>query len=520
MPEMNLSAYWAWVMPLAPLVAAALIALGLLFGKLTGEAGEKNVARVAQAGLVIALAALPISIWQRLSGHWPTQVADVEWLRSGGLRLTFTLSLDAFALAFAALILLCGLLALRFSANYLHRERGFARFFMLMSLFVASMQLIALGGDGLLVFVGWELAGLCSYLLIAYNFERDSAARNANRVLTTNRIGDASFLLGLFAAAYGLGGTDWYQLTHGGEGLLPGLIGISLMIAAWVKAGAFPFSAWVGRALEGPTPSSALFYGALLTHAGIFLLWRIAPLIDSVFALQLALMVIGVLTALYGFFGGLVQSDIKTALMFSTTGQLGLMILAAGLGAWDWLAWHMLAHLLWRTYQFLNTPSVLQHMHRAARPVPPWLTNKHRLYTACVQRFWLDNFADAVLTRPTQLLANEVRNFDENVVMRLLGLPTQVGAISSMADWEGRRQTRLNMPEGQQAPAVGVIGGFFERLASMLHWFEEHMVLRGGGEDLIAALRRLGRYALLIEQYLAQPRYLWLLILVTFVVII
>ena len=157
---------------------------------------------------------------------------------------------------------------------------------------------------------------------------------------------------------------------------------------------------------------------------------------------------------------------------------------------------------------------------RPARPVPPWLQRRRALYTAGLRRFWLDHLADWLLVRPTQALAREVQSFDEQVVNRLVGLPTQVDAVSSLAEWEARQRGAVRTPEGSIGRGQGVLGALMEWLGSILHWFEEHLVLHGGGGGLLKTMRHIGGYLLIIEQLLSQPRYLWLLILVTFVVII
>ncbi|MCK5359814.1 MAG: hypothetical protein KAJ95_04265, partial [Gammaproteobacteria bacterium] len=228
--------------------------------------------------------------------------------------------------------------------------------------------------------------------------------------------------------------------------------------------------------------------------------------------------VLGLLTALYGWITGFVQTDIKTSLMLSTISQAGLMLVWIGLGWFELAAWHLVLHAIWRAYQFLNAPSMMHMVSRAARPVPAWLRNQRWLHTASLQRFWLDPIANWLLVRPTIELARDVQDFDDEVVSRVVGLPAQAQAISSLQHWEANKQGENSSNASGQAR--GILGHMMESTASMLYWFEDRLVLKGGGEGLLALISRLGFYANHIERLLSQPRYLLLLIMATFIVIL
>jgi len=296
-----------------------------------------------------------------------------------------------------------------------------------------------------------------------------------------------------------------------------GATGLSLLLALF-KSAQVPFAPWIARALEGPTPSSAVFYGSLMVHAGVFLLLRLEPLLVEAPQVASLLLILGLLTALYGWLGGLVQSDVKSALMFSTTAQVGLMFVWCGLGWFQLAAWHLALHALWRAYQFLHAPALMHLISRPARPVPSWLARSRRLRTAALQRFWLDPFADWLLVRPTRALARDVDRFDEQVVSRIVGLPEQQHTVSTLSEWEAKQ--RSGTGSEVIGRARGILGRLMEWLANLLHWFEDRLVLRGGGEGLIRTLRHLGGYALRVESLLESPRYLMLLIMATFVVIL
>jgi hypothetical protein len=206
--------------------------------------------------------------------------------------------------------------------------------------------------------------------------------------------------------------------------------------------------------------------------------------------------------------------------MFSTTAQVGLMFLWCGLGWTELAAWHLVLHALWRGYQYLHAPSLMHRVSRPARPVPQWLAWRPWLYDAALQRFWLDPLADWLLVRPTQSLARDVQNLDEQVVSRAVGLPAQASELASLSRMTSGKGGYLNLAEGDVVSGRGILGRILEWTATVLHWFEERLVLRGGGEGLVEAIQRIGAFANRIEHLLSQPRYLLLLIMATFVVIL
>jgi hypothetical protein len=383
------------------------------------------------------------------------------------------------------------------------------------------MLLIVTAGNAVLTFVGWELAGVSSYLLIGYVQERPQATENATRAFVTNRIGDAGFLLAIYLSFTWLGGVEWPDLTlraPGLESLQAGLILMGFLLAAFAKSALLPFSAWIGRALEGPTPSSAVFYGSLMVHAGVYLLIRCEPLLAEATALMPLVALTGLATALYGWLVGLTQADVKSGLMFSTTAQVGLMVLWCGLGWFELATAHLVLHALWRAYQFLHAPALMHWMDAPTGPQPGWLTGRRLLFTAALQRFWLDPISDWLLVRPTRQLAADVRAFDEQVLKPLVGLPVDDGplaALAATAGQDGRGAGGEDLTQG-----VGLLGGLMAWLADRLHWFEERLVLQGGGGRLRGLLAGLAGAVSRIEELLGRPRYLLLLIMATLVVIL
>lgn len=513
----------AWLIPAFPLLAAGGLALDRALRGQRGEAAERGTARLALGAAWLSfLLAAALGLQALWSGP-PGPVLSGTWLASGELRVHLAFTLDSLGLSLLVLAAALCLLTLRFAVNYLHREAGFQRFFMVLLLFMAAMELILMAGNAVLAFMGWELAGVASYLLIAYNFERPVASANANRAFITNRVGDAGFLLGIFFTFHWLGGSDWQLIAERASTLEPlqaDLMALAFLVAALAKSAQVPFAPWIGRALEGPTPSSAIFYGALMVHAGAYLLIRLEPLLAQAPAVATLVTILGGLTALYGWLGGLARTDVKGALMFSTTAQVGLMFLWIGLGWTTWASWHLALHALWRAWQFLQAPALMHRASRPARPVPAWLGRRRWLHQAALQGFWLDDLADGLLVRPTRSTARDVQDLDERVLSRIVGLPGDAAGLSDLGGLTMGEGGWLRPSEEQIVQGRGFLGRGLAGLASLLHWFEQRLVLRGGGEGLLAAIQRLAHLANQVEGLLARPRYLFIIILATLGVIL
>jgi NAD(P)H-quinone oxidoreductase subunit 5 len=251
----------------------------------------------------------------------------------------------------------------------MHREPGYNRFFVLYSIFVLGMIITSLAGTIETLFTGWELVGLSSVMLVAFFQERPSPPRNALWVWVIYRISDAALLLAAVLLHHLHGEGDFAKVL--GQGAWPDeissltsrqalLVGLLLLIAAAGKSGLVPFSGWLPRAMEGPTPSSAVFYGALSVHLGAFLLLRVSPLLDLSYWLSAAVVIAGLTTAIFAHFAGSVQTDIKSALSFASLVQVGIIVAEIGMGFRYLPLFHLLGHACMRTLQFVRAPSLLQ----------------------------------------------------------------------------------------------------------------------------------------------------------------
>ncbi len=500
------------LVPLLPLMAAFGIAVYVLNGA-SGDDAEPPTARLAEGAawgaLLILLGLSALAVRQGAPGHFVVG----QWFASGQFSVPVSFILDPLSLAFATLVALVGVITLRFSRTYLHRELGFHRFFLCMSLFLAGMLLIVLSGNAVLTFVGWELCGISSYLLIGYAYDRPVATGNALYAFMTNRIGDAGFILGISLAVWWLGTVEWSGIHAWANNasqfdkVQARLLLFGFMLAAVAKSAQMPLSAWLARALEGPTPSSAIFYGALMVHAGVYLVIRMAPVLQQVPDIMVYLALIGAATALYGWLAGLVQTDVKSALIFATSTQVGLMFLACGLGWFELASVHLLLHAAWRAYQFLLAPSYMHLVSRKAKAPPSWLARQQWLYTAAVQRFWLEHFARSAVTRPVQAIGHDMRDFDDNVLSHLVGMPE-------------RQRAGGNDKGDDVIRAHGLAGRLLLWCAERFTQIEAYLVMRRGESVFTRAMAHVGIYLRVFEALLERPRYLVLAVAATFIVIL
>ncbi|NOS90041.1 MAG: hypothetical protein HOP34_16165 [Methylococcaceae bacterium] len=509
------------LIPLLPFTAAVVLGVSQLFGILKGEASENTTALLAMWALCMAsLLALVLAGADAL-GYNHGVLTLGSWLDSEGFAISANFTTTGLPVRLAALFALLLVIVMRFAINYLHREAGFHRFFFLLSLFAAGMLLLVLSGNAVGSFFGWEIAGLCSYGLIAYAYNRPVAASNATRVFITNRIGDTGFILGIALSAIFADSLNWQQINTADltTGQATG-IALSFSVAAFAKSAQLPFTPWLARAMEGPTPSSAVFYGAVMVHAGVFLVCVLAPVFEQAPLAMAVLVIVGGLTALYSFIVGLTQTDVKSALSFATTGQLGLMFLACGLGFWQWASWHVCAHAVVRGYLMLTAPSLMHNvLDNPIKPIHPKIASLRWAYIASLQRFWLDPFTDWTLIRPIRRLAHDLSYFDDHVIDPFMGATApMLSRLSSYAQLEEHLVGAQLNDENLFAKGTGLAGKLTEWTAALMHWFEDRFVLRGIGKDALHFGRKLGHVANQFEQLILRPRYLVLFVFITLLV--
>jgi NAD(P)H-quinone oxidoreductase subunit 5 len=287
-----------------------------------------------------------------------------NWFAVHEYRFPLVLMADHLSLPFLAMtIVLSGLIG-QFSATYLHRERGFFRFFVLLHLFAFGSLLAFAAGSFDLLIGGWELVGITSVLLIAFFDQRPAPVENSLRVFAVYRACDIGLLVGAFALHKWAGTASFAAGLPKLGGAQSTIVCLFLLLAAAGKAAQIPFSGWLPRAMEGPTPSSAVFYGAISIHAGAYLLLRVQPLLAEAPAASVSVILVGVATAIYGTIAGRASADAKTSLAFASLTQVGVVFAEIGLGWRSIATAHILGHALVRTLQFLRAPSMLHDYHR------------------------------------------------------------------------------------------------------------------------------------------------------------
>jgi NAD(P)H-quinone oxidoreductase subunit 5 len=271
---------------------------------------------------------------------------------------------DRLSVPFLALAAVLSGLIGQFSATYLHRESGFLRFFLLLHLFAFGSLLAFAAGSFDLLAAGWEIVGITSVLLIGFFQQRPAPVENGLYVFAVYRACDIGLLVGIFAMHHWAGTASFDSGFPTLTGARAVVVCLLLLLAASGKAAQVPFSGWLPRAMEGPTPSSAIFYGAISIHAGAYLLLRAQPLLaQSVFASSLVIL-IGAATAVHGTIVGRASADAKTSLAYATLTQVGIVFIEIGLG-WKWLAVaHILGNATVRTMQYLRAPSMLHDYHQ------------------------------------------------------------------------------------------------------------------------------------------------------------
>lgn len=398
----------------APAALVAVLGVPALLGR---RLTEPTTIRAVQAAVVVGLlACLAVLAVMPFAGGRPAVVDLGEWvaLRPPGadhahyhFAVEFEFDLLSVALALLSFVL-CGTIG-AFAARYLHREPGFNRFFVLYALFLLGMVTAALADTIETLFAGWELVGLSSVLLVAFFHERPAPPRNGLRVWVVYRISDAALLLGAVVLHDMVGAGDFDRIMggdpwpHGRAALTEGqatALGFLLLVAAAGKSALLPFSGWLPRAMEGPTPSGAVFYGALSVHLGAFLLLRMNPLIALSAGLAVAVVGLGLATALYAYACGAVQTDIKSALAFASLSQVGLIVAEIGAGHWVPVLWyvalaHLIGHACLRTLQFLRAPTLLQDYRVLENAIGDRLPHRPGLlrFAPAAVRAWLYRFA-------------------------------------------------------------------------------------------------------------------------------
>jgi len=374
---------YIWLIPLLPAVGATLM---FFFGR---KLQKSTVSAVCVGAVVLAFimacgAVLQYTNWAAAHDHQPYEKVLYTWLgtdtghmiyvKSDGSTAPFQADagflLDPLSSIWLLFVTGVGMLIHIYSIGYMAHEGGYYRFFGYLNLFMFSMLTLILANNYVLMFVGWEGVGLCSYLLIGFYFQRKSASDAANKAFIVNRIGDAGFILGMFFIAWIFGSLRFSEITSLARAghFSPETLGyitaatLLLFVGACGKSAQLPLYVWLPDAMEGPTPVSALIHAATMVTAGVYMVARSNALFVLAPKSMLVVAIVGALTAIFAASIGLVQNDIKRVLAYSTVSQLGYMFLALGVGAFAAGVFHVFTHAFFKALLFLGAGSVIHAM--------------------------------------------------------------------------------------------------------------------------------------------------------------
>jgi NADH-quinone oxidoreductase subunit L len=353
-----------WLVIALPLAGAAIL---LLAGRRTNSWGHLLGCLAALASFAAGVV-LFVDMLGRHAEDRIVHEALFSWVPVAGLHVDFGLQLDALSMCFVLLITGVGSLIHIYSIGYMAEDPERRRFFAYLNLFLSAMLLLVLADNYLGLYVGWEGVGLASYLLIGFWSYKPSAATAAKKAFVVNRVGDLGLAIALMVMFAYIGSISFagvFTAAHQlGEGTLTA-IGLLLLLAACGKSAQVPLQSWLGDAMEGPTPVSALIHAATMVTAGVYLIVRSGPVFDLAPTAQLGVVIVGAVTLLFGAIVGCAKDDIKKALAASTMSQIGYMVLAAGLGpaGYAFAIMHLLTHGFFKAGLFLGAGSVMHGMN-------------------------------------------------------------------------------------------------------------------------------------------------------------
>jgi NADH-quinone oxidoreductase subunit L len=357
---------WIWIVPALPLAGFLLLAV-------FGRAFPRWLSAMVGAGSVgLALAAAAATALQFLSsppaGNSFTLVLW-QWVSVGGFSPSISFTMDALSVVMILVVTGVGFLIHLYSTRFMAGEEGYSRFFAYMNLFVGSMLILVLASNLLLLYLGWEGVGLCSFLLIGFWYSDPENARSARKAFVVTRVGDVSLAVGLFLIATTLGTLDIQEIARKAAASWPVGSALAVASAALLLGGAvgksaqLPLQTWLPDAMAGPSPVSALIHAATMVTAGVYLIARTNVLFTLAPAVQLAVAIIGAAGALIAGLSATVQRNIKRILAYSTMSQLGYMFLALGVGAWSGAIFHLVTHAFFKSLLFLAAGVVILAMN-------------------------------------------------------------------------------------------------------------------------------------------------------------
>jgi NADH-quinone oxidoreductase subunit L len=356
----------AWLIPALPLLGFLII---LVFGRRLGDPKAGYLASAMVGAAFLVTVGVFADLLSKSAEERHHVVNLFSWVPVGSLRVDLAFLVDPLSITMCLFVTGIGALIHLYAVGYMHGDPRFSKFFLYLNLFALSMLLLVLGENLLVTFLGWEGVGTCSYFLISFWHEKQSAATAGKKAFVTNRVGDWGVMMAMFLAFQAVGTISYSGINAAAEtGALSQTtataIAVMLFVGACGKSAQLPLYIWLPDAMEGPTPVSALIHAATMVTAGVFLMTRVNPVIHV--AAEWAgwlIAVVGIATALFAATIAVAQNDIKKVLAYSTVSQLGFMFLAVGSGAYVAAIFHMVTHAFFKALLFLGSGSVIHGMH-------------------------------------------------------------------------------------------------------------------------------------------------------------
>lgn len=406
----------------------ALPLVGFIISLLLPEKKETLISRVAFGTVFIQLVALVVFIifWV-FNGAAHLNLNEITLLKTDHYEFFIDFYFDKISAVYLFIGALLTSMITTYSRYYLHREKGYKRFFNTVLFFFFGYNLAILSGNFETLFIGWEIIGISSFLLIAFYRERYLPVKNAFKVFSIYRIGDIGMILAMWASHHLFHENITFMKMNNFElvsehlqshTLIGTFIALSLALAAAAKSAQIPFSSWLPRAMEGPTPSSAIFYGSLSVHLGVFLMLRTFPFWENQIGVRIAIGLMGLTTSIMAAYMAKVQSSVKSQVAYSSISQIGLIFIEVALGFENLALFHFAGNAFLRTYQLLVSPSVVSYMIREQfynfEPKERGIKNtlpkrlEYALYIWSLKEFNLEKFVNFILWKPLKTLGKSL----------------------------------------------------------------------------------------------------------------
>jgi NADH-quinone oxidoreductase subunit L len=423
---------------------------GFLFSLLVPRKKERIISGIALGTIGIHLSAIVAFIVYWLINNYPVlDIKHITLFKTTGFEIFIDFYFDKITAAFALIGAVLAFLVALFSRFYLHREEGFKRFFNTILLFYTGYNLIIFSGNFETLFVGWEILGISSFLLIAFYRDRYLPVKNGLKVISIYRLSDISLILAMWLSHHlwhenitflKLNNADLVQTQLSEHYTLAAIVAVMILVAAAAKSAQFPFSSWLPRAMEGPTSSSAIFYGSLSVHIGVFLLLRTYPFWQDMLFIKISIIAIGLATSLIATGIARVQSSVKTQIAYASIVQIGFIFIEVALG-WHILALvHFAANAFLRTYQLLVSPSVLSYLTHdqfynfkpsAETPKASGLQKiKNSLYMLSIKEWNIDFNLQRFLWNPFKWIGRQLQFLTSKAAFAVLALLFAGGVLS------------------------------------------------------------------------------------------